>query len=220
MSKNKFEKLLSLNVNSKTENKNGLKYLSWTYAWSEFKKVYPDANYEIFKDEVTKLPYVRDLETGYMVYTKVTAGGITHEMWLFVMDGANKAMKSKTYTYKVKDWKASNTQNKTIMMEKEVNAASMFDINKTIMRCLTKNIAMFGLGLYVYSKEDLPEEIIELINDEQIKEIDKLLSETKSDKPKFLEFLKINKLNELFESNFDYVINLLNEKLSKQNDNN
>ena len=25
------------------------------------------------------------------------------------------------------------------------------------MRCLTKNLAMFGLGLYIYSGEDLPE---------------------------------------------------------------
>ena len=33
----------------------------------------------------------------------------------------------------------------------------MFDINKTIMRCLTKNLAMFGLGLYIYAGEDLPE---------------------------------------------------------------
>ena len=34
----------------------------------------------------------------------------------------------------------------------------MFDVNKTIMRCLVKNLAMFGLGLYIYAGEDLPEE--------------------------------------------------------------
>jgi hypothetical protein len=33
----------------------------------------------------------------------------------------------------------------------------MFDINKTVMRCLVKNMAMFGLGLYLYKGEDLPE---------------------------------------------------------------
>ena len=33
----------------------------------------------------------------------------------------------------------------------------MFDVNKTIMRCLVKNLAMFGLGLYIYAGEDLPE---------------------------------------------------------------
>lgn len=32
-----------------------------------------------------------------------------------------------------------------------------FEINKTIMRCLTKALALHGLGLYIYSGEDLPE---------------------------------------------------------------
>ena len=34
----------------------------------------------------------------------------------------------------------------------------MFDINKTIMRCLVKNLAMFGLGHYIYAGEDLPQD--------------------------------------------------------------
>jgi hypothetical protein len=33
----------------------------------------------------------------------------------------------------------------------------MFDINKTIMRCLAKNVAMHGLGLALWTGEDLPE---------------------------------------------------------------
>ena len=32
-----------------------------------------------------------------------------------------------------------------------------FEINKTIMRCLTKALALHGLGLYIYAGEDLPE---------------------------------------------------------------
>ena len=44
------------------------------------------------------------------------------------------------------------------MEERTVEAASMFDANKAIMRCLVKNLAMFGLGLYVYAGEDLPED--------------------------------------------------------------
>jgi hypothetical protein len=40
-----------------------------------------------------------------------------------------------------------------------IDAATMFDINKTIMRCLVKNLAMFGLGLYIYAGEDLPVDI-------------------------------------------------------------
>ena len=66
-----------------------------------------------------------------------------------VMDGANKAMKAEKYSYQVK---GRNGQ----PYDKWVEAATMFDINKTIMRCLVKNLAMFGLGLYIYAGEDLP----------------------------------------------------------------
>jgi len=142
-----FEALNQINVNDRTEDKNGLTYLSWAWAWAEVKKVYPDATYNIKKFGDAQLPYVYDENTGYMVFTDVTIEGQTHEMWLCVMDGANKAMKNAPYTYKVKNY------------EKTVEAATMFDINKTLMRCLVKNLAMFGLGLYIYAGEDLPEEI-------------------------------------------------------------
>ena len=141
----KFEELNKINVNGYTEEKNGLTYLSWANAWAEFKKVCPDATYEIVKFDGK--PYVYDEALGYMCYTKVTVDGLTHEMWLPVMDGANKAMKSTAYTYKTK------------YGEKTCEAATMFDINKTIMRCLVKNLAMFGHGLYIYAGEDLPEEV-------------------------------------------------------------
>jgi hypothetical protein len=93
-------------------------------------------------------------------------------MWLPVMDGANKAMKSQPYEYLAKNKlfkyakksqdgkyydKYGNEQ--TEYETKKVEAATMFDINKTIMRCLVKNLAMFGLGLYIYAGEDLPESV-------------------------------------------------------------
>ena len=159
-----FNKLFSVNCNDKTEKKsNGsteLTYLSWTYAWAEVKKLFPSANYEILKFGENKLPYVYDEKTGYMVFTRVEIEGVEHEMWLPVMDSANKAMKDKPYTYKVAKWEWQNRQRvKTGEIEKTVEPATMFDINKTIMRCLTKNLAMFGLGLYIYAGEDLPENI-------------------------------------------------------------
>lgn len=149
-----FNKLFGINVNDRTEEKNGLTYLSWAWAWSEIKKIYPEATYTIKKFE-NNLPYVYDEKVGYMVFTEVTIEGLTHEMWLPVMDGANKAMKSEPYTYKSKKWNANTRSYEAI--EKIVDAATMFDINKTIMRCLVKNLAMFGLGLYIYAGEDLPE---------------------------------------------------------------
>jgi len=150
-----FNTLGAVNVSGMTENKQGLTYLTWTHAWSETCKKYPSATYEIKKFE-NNLPYVYDQDTGYMVFTTVTIEGLTHEMWLFVMDGANKAMKAQPYTYSVKDYNESKRQGKYVAKQKGVDSASMFDINKTIMRCLVKNLAMHGLGLNIYAGEDLP----------------------------------------------------------------
>lgn len=146
--KTAFEILNAVNVNDHTEVKDTgkvkLTYLSWAWAWAEVKKRFPTASYEIIKFD--GLPYVYDEKTGFMVYTKVTIEGVTHEMWLPVMDGNNRAMLD--HPYEVKTKYNSFT----------VQAATMFDVNKTIMRCLTKNLAMFGLGLYIYAGEDLPED--------------------------------------------------------------
>ena len=168
MENNYFDILNGLNVNEHTEKKKSgsteLTYLSWSWAVAEVLKKFPDMTYKImkFQDKNGNLvPYMYDENTGYMCMTEVTIGGITREMWLPVMDGANKAMKKEKYTYSVKEYKWDNASRRNIptgkMVEKEVEPATMFDINKTIMRCLTKNFAMFGLGLYIYSGEDLPE---------------------------------------------------------------
>ena len=170
--KSVFETLNAINVNDKTEKKQNLTYLSWAWAWAEVKKRYPNATYTIERFGENKEPYLYDENLGYIVFTTMTIEGLTHEMWLPVMDGANKAMKNEPYTYKIKNSdfkyakfnhedgkyydKFGNIQEKYIT--KTVEPATMFDINKTIMRCLVKNIGMFGLGLYIYAGEDLPED--------------------------------------------------------------
>lgn len=151
--KSTFDVLSAINVNDKVEKKNGLTYLSWAWAWAEVKKVYPNASYEVIGDTITRKPYFFDEDLGYMVVTEVTINGETLSMWLPVMDGANKAMMNKPYTYKGNAW----VNGKKVEVEKTVESATMFDINKTLMRCLTKNLAMFGMGLYIYAGEDLPE---------------------------------------------------------------
>ncbi|MDO4200185.1 MAG: DUF1071 domain-containing protein [Clostridia bacterium] len=160
-----FETLFGINLNDHIEKKNGLSYISWPYAWAEVKKHYPDASYEIKLFGENHLPYVFDENTGYMVFTSVTIKNITHEMWLPVMDNANKTMKSVKYVYETK-------YRKNIPVE----TATMFDINKAIMRCLVKNLAMFGLGLYIYAGEDLPESRSESISDTQIKHLNDIVN--------------------------------------------
>lgn len=202
------EELLSLNVNEKTEEKNGLTYLSWSWAWAELLKKYPTATYEIvkFEDNGKLVPYMFDKETGYMVFTKLTIENITREMWLPVMDGANKAMLDHEYTYTVRDYKSGEVKEKTVAK------ANMFDINKTIMRCLTKNLAMFGLGLYIYSGEDLPEDN-RTATEEQIKELEKLVD----DIPAMLNYYNVKKIEDMKYIDAEEVIKRKNETTKRKN---
>lgn len=142
--KTTFQSLYETNVNNKVEKKNGLVYLSWAFAWSEVKKVDENASY-IIHENSEGLPFFQS-SLGIDCKVSVTIKGITHTMRLPVMDGANKAMKGESYSYT------------TRYGDKTVEAATMFDVNKTIMRCLVKAIAMHGLGLYIYAGEDLPED--------------------------------------------------------------
>ncbi len=49
--KSVFQTLFEINVNKQVEKKNGLNYLSWAYAWSEVKKLYPTATYKVYETE-------------------------------------------------------------------------------------------------------------------------------------------------------------------------
>ena len=142
--KSTWEVLSKINVNDKVEDRDGLTYLSWAWAWGIVKENFPNAKYEIVKDEFGR-PYHIDPKLGIMVETIVTIEDESLPMWLPVMDSKNKAMKTEPYEYT------------TRYGNKGVAAASMFDVNKTLMRCLVKNLAMFGLGHYIYAGEDIPQ---------------------------------------------------------------
>ena len=110
---NPFVKLFAIDFKDHLEVKKSgsteLKYVSWAYAWAEVKKLYPAASYEVKK--FNGLPYVYDSITGFMVYTSVTIEGVSHEMWLPVLDGANKAMKAVPYTYSLQSEVADRLHN-------------------------------------------------------------------------------------------------------------
>ena len=125
-----FKTLNSVNVNDKTEKKNGMTYLSWAWAWGEVKKAYPSATYTIYEN-ANGWNYHTDGRTCW-VKTGVTIEGIEHIEYLPVMD----------------------YRNNSIPLEK----VTSFDVNKAIQRSLTKAAARHGLGLYIYAGEDLPEE--------------------------------------------------------------
>ena len=127
---NYFTQLYGINVNDKTEQKNGLTYLSWAWAWGELKKRHPDAYYTIYENP-EGWNYHTDGRTCW-VKTGVTVNGLEHIEYLPVMD----------------------LRNRSIPLE-EVTST---DVNKAVQRSLTKAAARHGLGLYLYAGEDLPEE--------------------------------------------------------------
>ncbi len=138
MNENKsiFETLFEVNVNDHVEKKNGLSYLSWAYAWGEVKKLYPEANYKVYETENSCI-YFTDGKTCW-VKTGVTIEGLEHIEYLPIMDYRNKSIAFENVT--------------------------SFDVNKSIQRSLTKALARHGLGLYLYSGEDLPEIEVEKIS--------------------------------------------------------
>ena len=81
--------LLKINVNDHTEKKNGLTYLSWTWAWQEAIKADPKANWDVklFGDK----PYCTIGDTA-MVFVLVTMFDKTIPCQLPVLDHRNKAI--------------------------------------------------------------------------------------------------------------------------------
>lgn len=205
---NTYEELRSVNVNGHTEKKNGLTYLSWAWAWDEVMRRYPGAEYNI--KEFDGKPYLYDKALGYMVMTEMTIDGMTRVMWLPVMDGANKAMKDEPYTYQVKEYK--NKQWTGGYVDKTVDAATMFDINTAIMRCLVKNIAMFGLGLYIYAGEDLPPEKPATLTRAQVNTLEQCIPEHGQTVEKTCAFFKVKSLEELTVDQFDFLMRKMGEK--------
>ena len=119
--------LLKINVNDHTERKGNLTYLSWAWAWAEVLKIDPAARYTVHEWNDMPVCYLRNGTA--MVKVSVEVKGDIKTCLLPVMDNRNRSI---------------------------VDPDS-FAVNTAIMRCLTKCIALFGLGLYIFGGEDLPE---------------------------------------------------------------
>ena len=138
-----IELLLKKDVNSHTEKKNNLTYLSWAWAWAEALKADPTATYkvEMFGDKC-----FMDINGTAMVFVTATMFGKPMTCQLPVMDNFNRPISIEGVT----------TTNK---YGKEVTTKlDSFNVNTAIMRCMTKALALHGLGLYIFAGEDLPEE--------------------------------------------------------------
>ena len=127
--KSVFEQLSALNLSSKVEKRGQLSYLSWATAWSECKKLFPDMTRVVYESE-TGMNYFSDGATAW-VKVGVTINGLEYIDYLPVMNHMNKSIPLASLT--------------------------SFDVNKTIQRSTVKALALHGLALNIYAKEDFPE---------------------------------------------------------------
>jgi hypothetical protein len=128
-----IEALLKKDVNSHTEKKNNLTYLSWAWAWAEALKADPKATFkvEMFDSgEGGSQTCYMDINGTAMVWVTVTMFDKPMTCQLPVMDYRNKPIPN----------------------------PDAFAVNTAIMRCMTKALSLHGLGLYIYAGEDLPED--------------------------------------------------------------
>jgi len=133
--------LLALNVNEHTEKKANLTYLSWAWAWAEALKADPQASFtvQMFGDKC-----YMEINGTAMVWVTVTMFGKPMVCQLPVMDNTNKPITIEGTT-------TVNKYGKEI-----INKLDSFNVNTAIMRCMTKALSLHGLGLYIYSGDDLP----------------------------------------------------------------
>lgn len=138
--KSVFETLAAVDVSDHVDQKMGLSYLSWAWAWNAVKRMYPDTptpkvtkyqemillNDGSFQMTDRQVPYLTT-PRGTSVEVTVTIAGTEYTQSLYVMDNKNRT----------------------------VTNPDQAMINKTIQRCTVKALAMAGLGLNLYAGEDL-----------------------------------------------------------------
>lgn len=124
----KFKEMLNVDVREHLEKDfKGLSYLSWATAYQLMMENDPTATYDVLEDADGIPLFSRG--NIHFVKTSVTMFGQTKKMQLPVMDNKHNA----------------------------VDAPTSRQVSDCIMRCLVKNIAMFGIGLRVFRKEGLDE---------------------------------------------------------------
>jgi Cys-tRNA synthase (O-phospho-L-seryl-tRNA:Cys-tRNA synthase) len=122
--------LSDVNIKDKIETKGNVKYLSWSFAWETLKAHYPTAKRIVYENPSTGLNYFTD---GYTAYVKVgiEVEGIENIDYLPIMDFRNQSIR--------------------------LDKLTSMDVNKAIQRSTAKAIAMHGLGLQLWTGEDMPE---------------------------------------------------------------
>jgi len=125
-----YQTLSSISVKDKIERKGNLDYLSWANAWATLKQHYPNAQRRVYEHDHTGFNYFTDGKTAW-VKVGIMVDDLEHIDYLPIMDFRNNAI--------------------------HIDKITATDVNKTIQRSTAKAIAMHGLGLSLWTGEDVPE---------------------------------------------------------------
>ena len=125
-----YEVLSAISVKDKVERKGRMDYLSWANAWHMLKQQYPSAQRIVYEDPATGWNYFSDGRSSW-VKVGIVVNDVEHIDYLPIMDFRNKAIGADDVT--------------------------SMDVNKTIQRSTAKAIAMHGLGLSLWTGEDVPQ---------------------------------------------------------------
>ena len=204
---NYFVELSKIDVNNHVEKKGAFSYLSWPFAVSQLRQFDPVATWHVQRFD--GLPYL-NTDAGVFVEVAVCVKGVSLSQIHPVLDSKNRP----------------------------ILAPTAFDINTSIQRCLVKAIALHGLGLNLYAGEDLP--LIEAdqpkvedkpvvvpvaspapttpirstktITIAQIAQIERLLSETGSDRAKLLAYFGVETLADIAVTDYPRVVRSLEKR--------
>lgn len=150
-----FQTLYDADVTGKVKKKNGLSYISWAAAWAEVKKRYPDATYHVYTCQPD--PYeetITEYKDGVPVMSRTVKRTPQPRPWFddgksaWVEVSVTINGQEAKETYAIMDFK-----NNAVKAEQVTST----DANKAKMRALAKACAQWGLGLYIYEGEDMPE---------------------------------------------------------------
>lgn len=123
-----YTRLNKVDVRPRVRKKGKVEYISWADAWHMLMTEFPDSTRNVYKDQSSGLNFFTDGNTAY-VEVGVTVKGTEHVVDLPVMDFRNNSI--------------------------SIDKMTSFDVNKTVQRAMVKAIAMHGLGLQLWTKEDL-----------------------------------------------------------------
>jgi len=121
----------------KSKGSKGMDYIPWSNVMDRFFRACPTAEYKFHEYQVDLteggitvkrvLPYTGDSKRGYFVTTSVTCYGVTRSM--------TSPIYGKTFA--------------TVALNPQAN-----QIHNAQMRCLCKNVAMFGCGIELWTREE------------------------------------------------------------------